>query len=39
MKFEPIKRVRIYEEIAMQIKSSIVNGDLKPHQPLPTEKE
>ncbi|NLK01276.1 MAG: FadR family transcriptional regulator [Clostridia bacterium] len=39
MKFEPIKRVRIYEEIAMQIRNLIVNGKLKPNQALPTEKE
>ena len=39
MSFKSIKRVRVHEEIVRQIKELIINGDLKPGQPLPPEKE
>jgi GntR family transcriptional repressor for pyruvate dehydrogenase complex len=39
MSFKAIKRVRVHEEIVRQIKELIINGDLKPGQPLPPEME
>lgn len=39
MSFKTIKKVRVYEEIVNQIKELIINGDLQPSQPLPTERE
>lgn len=37
--FKPLKKVRLYEEVAEQIKESIFDGQLKPGTPLPSERE
>lgn len=37
--FRPIKKLRLYEEVAEQIKQSIFNGDLQPGEKLPSERE
>ena len=37
--FKPLKRVRLYEEVAEQIKQSIFDGQLRPGDPLPPERE
>lgn len=37
--FTPLKKVRLYEEVANQIKKSIFDGFLKPGDSLPSERE
>lgn len=37
--FKPLKKIRLYEEIADQIKNTVFNGQLKPGDPLPSERE
>lgn len=37
--FEPIKQLRISEEVTDQIKSSIIRGQFKPGDKLPSERE
>ena len=39
MPFKKIQRTRLYEEIAEQIKKAIRNGELKPGDRLPSERE
>jgi GntR family transcriptional regulator, transcriptional repressor for pyruvate dehydrogenase complex len=38
-RFEPIKQVRVSEEVAKQLKHSILSGQLKPGDKLPPERE
>jgi GntR family transcriptional repressor for pyruvate dehydrogenase complex len=38
-KFSPINQLRIWEEVAEQLKASILNGDFKPGDKLPSERE
>lgn len=37
--FRPIRQLRIWEEIAEQLKDSILSGDFKPGDKLPSERE
>lgn len=37
--FKPLKKVKLYEEVAEQIKKSVFNGQLEPGDPLPSERE
>ncbi len=37
--FRPLKKTRLYEEVTEQIKQSIFNGQLKPGDRLPPERE
>ena len=37
--FKPVKKARLYEEVAEQIKESIFTGQLKPGDRLPSERE
>jgi GntR family transcriptional repressor for pyruvate dehydrogenase complex len=37
--FTQVKKIRLYEEIAEQIKKTIFDGDLKPGDSLPSERE
>ena len=37
--FKPLKKVRLYEEIADQIKNTVFNGQLRPGDPLPSERD
>jgi GntR family transcriptional repressor for pyruvate dehydrogenase complex len=37
--FQPLKRARLYEQVAEQIKQSIYSGHLKPGDRLPPERE
>ncbi len=37
--FKPLKKIRLYEEVADQIKKSIFDGFLKPGEALPSERE
>lgn len=37
--FTPLKKIRLYEEVAEQIKQSIFTGQLKPGDRLPPERE
>jgi DNA-binding FadR family transcriptional regulator len=37
--YNPIKKTRIWEEVAEQFKDSIVSGDFKPGDKLPSERE
>lgn len=37
--FKPLKKIRLYEEVADQIKKSIFDGYLKPGDSLPSERE
>lgn len=37
--YKPIKKIRLYEEVANQIKQTIFSGDLKPGDQLPSERE
>lgn len=39
MSFQPIKIKKIYEEIVEQLKEMISNGELKPGQKLPSERD
>ncbi|MEN6349621.1 MAG: FadR/GntR family transcriptional regulator [Syntrophomonas sp.] len=39
MSFKPIKTKKIYEEIMEQLKDMISNGELKPGEKLPSERE
>lgn len=39
MKFEKIKRKRIYEEVLSQLQEYLANGDVEPGQKLPSERE
>lgn len=39
MKFQPIKPRKIYEQIVEQIKAMVVEGNLKPGDRLPSERE
>ena len=39
IQYEPLKKNRLYEEVANQIKKSIFNGDLKPGEQLPSERD
>ena len=39
MGFKPIKTRRIYEEIVDQLKMMIIQGNLKPGDKLPSERE
>ena len=39
MTFQPIKTKKIYEEIMEQIRQMIAQGDLKPGDKLPSERE
>lgn len=39
MKFQAIKKTRIYEEVVKQLKDLIANGELKPGDKLPSERE
>ena len=36
---EPIRRVKLYEEVAARIRDLIASGDLKPGQALPSERK
>lgn len=36
---EPVKKIRLYESIVKQIQKLIIDGDLKPGQKLPPERE
>jgi GntR family transcriptional repressor for pyruvate dehydrogenase complex len=36
---EPIKRVKLYEEVASRIRDLIADGELSPGQPLPSERK
>lgn len=38
MKFEQVKRVRVFEEIVQQLKDYLARGELKPGDKLPTER-
>lgn len=37
--YKPLKKLRLYEEVADQIKQSIFSGELKPGDQLPAERE
>jgi GntR family transcriptional regulator, transcriptional repressor for pyruvate dehydrogenase complex len=37
--FKPIRQLRIWEEVAEQLKNSILSGDFKPGDKLPSERE
>ncbi len=37
--YKPIKKTRLYEEVADQIKNTIFKGDLEPGDQLPSERE
>lgn len=37
--FKPLKKIRLYEEVADQIKKSIFDGYMKPGDSLPSERE
>ena len=37
--FKPLKKVKLYEEVAEQIKKSVFNGQLEPGDSLPSERE
>jgi GntR family transcriptional repressor for pyruvate dehydrogenase complex len=37
--YKPLKKLRLYEEVADQIKKSIFNGDLKLGEKLPSERD
>ena len=37
--YAPLKKKRLYEEVATQIKKTIFNGDLNPGDKLPSERE
>jgi GntR family transcriptional regulator, transcriptional repressor for pyruvate dehydrogenase complex len=37
--YEPLKKIRLYEEIVRQILDKIKNGELKPGDRLPTERD
>lgn len=37
--FKPLSKTRLYEEVADQIKQAIYNGDLKPGDRLPSERD
>ena len=37
--FKPIQQLRLWEEVAEQIKDSILSGDFKPGDKLPSERE
>ncbi len=39
MKFEQVKRVRVFEEIVQQLKDYFEKGELKPGDKLPTERQ
>ena len=39
MKFEQVKRVRVFEEIVQQLKDYFAQGELKPGDKLPSERE
>ena len=39
MKFEQVKRVRVFEEIVQQLKDYFAKGELKPGDKLPSERE
>lgn len=39
MKFEQVKRVRVFEEIVQQLKDYFARGELKPGDKLPSERE
>jgi GntR family transcriptional regulator, transcriptional repressor for pyruvate dehydrogenase complex len=38
-RFEPIRQIRVSEEVAKQLKQSILSGQLKPGDKLPSERE
>jgi len=39
MKFQVIKKTRVYEEVVKQLKELITSGELKPGEKLPSERE
>jgi len=39
IKYQPLKKNRLYEDVADQIKKTIFNGDLKPGDQLPSERD
>jgi len=39
LQYKPLKKRRLYEEVAEQIKNNIFNGDIKPGEQLPSERE
>lgn len=39
IQFKPLKKNRLYEDVADQIKKTIFNGDLKPGDQLPSERD
>ncbi len=39
LKYAPLKKKRLYEEVAEQLKQTIFNGDLEPGDQLPSERE
>jgi len=39
MKFEQVKKVRVFEEIVQQLKEHFAKGELKPGDKLPSERE
>jgi len=39
LSYKPIKKVRLYEEVADQIKKTIFKGDLEPGDQLPSERD
>ena len=39
IQYKPLKKNRLYEDVADQIKKTIFNGDLKPGEQLPSERD
>ncbi len=39
MNFQPVKQLKISEQVAEQIKSSILTGELSPGEKLPAERK
>ncbi|MCP4671404.1 MAG: FadR family transcriptional regulator [Desulfobacula sp.] len=39
LQYKPLKKHRLYEDVAEQIKKTIFNGDLKPGDQLPSERD
>ncbi len=39
LSYKPIKKIRLYEEVADQIKKTIFQGDLEPGDQLPSERD
>lgn len=39
LQYKPLKKLRLYEEVADQIKKSIFNGEIMPGEKLPSERD